>query len=69
MNDLSPVNRPVLLREIAAAFDIPLDRLRRLARRANVRPACYIGPLPVYGARQVRQLHRLVVIDAAATAE
>jgi hypothetical protein len=57
MENLSPVNRPVNLAELAASFGVPIDRLERLVLRHQIAPACKIGRMRVYGSPQVRRIY------------
>jgi hypothetical protein len=66
MQTLSPVNRPATLGDLARVFDVPIDDLRRLAKRHGIAPACRIGNLPVYGPRQIRRIY--AVLRTATTA-
>jgi hypothetical protein len=56
----SPVNRPVTLGEIAAAFRVPADRVEGLVARHHIGPALRIGRLRLYGSDQVRRIHSLI---------
>lgn len=67
MDNLSPVNRPVTLGELAAVFDVTSGRLERLAERHRIKPACRIGRTRVYGPAQIRRIFA-VLESATATA-
>jgi hypothetical protein len=56
MNDLSPVNRPVTLGELALVFDVTSDWLERLTERHGISPACRIGRTRVYGPLEIRRI-------------
>jgi hypothetical protein len=55
LDELSPVNRPVTLFELAVAFDLSKARMRRFLDRHSILPACRIGNTPVYGPVQIRR--------------
>jgi hypothetical protein len=57
VEELSPVFRPVTLRELADFFEMPVAQLDRLATRYRIAPACRIGGVRVYGPKQVKRLY------------
>lgn len=56
----SPMNRPVTLGEMAAAFRVDPEWLDRLAGRHDVEPALWIGRLRLYDTNEVRRIHALI---------
>lgn len=60
MNTYSPVRRPVLLGELALAFDVPLGRLEQLADRHQILPAFWAGGMRFYGPEQARALYAAI---------
>jgi hypothetical protein len=57
VEDLSAVNRPVSLQELAIVLGVPAVHLERLARAHDIDPACRIGRTRVYGPRQIRRFY------------
>ena len=60
MEELSAVNRPVTLRELAIAFDATTFQLEGLVERHRIKPACRIGRTRVYGPRQIRRIYAIL---------
>jgi hypothetical protein len=61
VNDqLSPVNRPLTLPELAIVFGMTASALGRLARRNGIGPACRIGRTSVYGPREIRRFATVI---------
>jgi len=68
VDELSPVNRPVTLGELAVVFEVTAGRLERLAERHRIKPACRIGRTRVYGPVQIRRIYAVLETLSAATA-
>jgi hypothetical protein len=64
VNELSPVNRPVTLRELAFVFDLTTDQLEHLTKRHEIRPACWIGRTRVYGPSEIRRILSVLTAEA-----
>jgi hypothetical protein len=61
----NPVSRPVTLAEIAAAFNMSVDRVERMVARHRIDPAMRIGRLRLYGPAEVQRIHDLVEAEIA----
>jgi hypothetical protein len=57
MTNLSPIDRPVTVREIAIAFDVTAPRLERVLVQHNIAPPCRIGRTRVYGPVEIRRIY------------
>jgi hypothetical protein len=68
VTDLTPVNRPMTLPELAVGFGVDVRKLRRLADPHGVGPACRIASVPVYGPKQIRALYALLAAVGPARA-
>jgi hypothetical protein len=51
---------------LAQGFALPLADLRRLLRLYDIRPACRVGRMPVFGPVQIRQLDAALQAEAQA---
>jgi hypothetical protein len=61
---LSPIDRPFLLREIAMAFDEPVNRLESVVRRNRIDPAMWAGRTRLYGPQQIRAIYAALIQSA-----
>lgn len=64
MSELSPVNRPVSLRELAIGLGLNLADMETLTLRHRIKPACRIDGMAVYGPKQIRAVHRVLEMEA-----
>jgi len=65
VDDLSPANRPVNLRELAAMFGMSAGRMKGFLDRHRINPACRIGRTRVYGPAQIGRVFVLLECQAA----
>ena len=56
MDGLSPINRPVTIRDISVVFGAKPASIESLLRRHKIGPACRIAGVRCYGASEIRRL-------------
>src|SRR4051794_17548021 len=63
LEELSQVNRPMTLPEVAAGFGLSAAVLRRVALAHRVDPACRVAGVACFGPRQLRRLYEALVFE------
>lgn len=61
---VSPIDRPFMLREIAMAFDEPVNRLESVIRRHHIGPVMLAGRTRLYGPREIRAIYAALAQSA-----
>jgi hypothetical protein len=66
VDELSQINRPVTLAEIAEVLGLPAHKLDRLCLRHGITPGCRINRLNLYGPRQIQRIFDVLGVTVGA---